>query len=219
MTQSELFPVPTVPAECWFDHNPTAEVWHCSDAPDEVYPMCERCVAHVRASLALRAAGKDDEANAADQKLGIGTNPMFSRWIDPKPARSSSCGPRTPARIVATITRSLDEMEPEEIIEYALEHLDTPEALEAAYGAVSHVWPGHYANALDFEERLRSAVQHDRASFARLALVPVKPAAMIDGETYLAARVGVSGIAAAIFNGIAAQAKQYPLLFKLEPIR
>lgn len=144
------------------------------------------------------------------------TQGMLFPEHEPVHTTGSACSPRTPARIVSTITLSLDEMQPEEIIDYALEHIDTTEAVEAAYNALAAVWPGHYANALDFEERLRAARRCEFLPLARLALVPVRPGQMVDGETYLTAELGDSTLLARVLTGPTPKTGRLSLLFRIE---
>lgn len=131
--------------------------------------------------------------------------------------RPSALAPRTPPPVVTTISRSLDEMQPEEILDYVFAFIGSPEAIEAAFRAIDKVWPGHYANALDFEERLRHARQAEHIPLSRLVLVPVKPGAMVEGETYLTAEIGTSAILAHVLNGPASRARRLSLLFRIEP--
>jgi hypothetical protein len=74
---------PLVGLECWFCHSAAVEVWGVADFPDETYPMCEKHVAHVRSSLALRTNGDDAAADVADRKVGIETRPRFCKWTEP----------------------------------------------------------------------------------------------------------------------------------------
>ena len=57
---------------CWYCRKPAVSIWFLGQA-DLAYPMCYPCETHVRRGLALRDAGRQEEADMADMRYGINT--------------------------------------------------------------------------------------------------------------------------------------------------
>lgn len=71
-------------SKCWHCGKEATSVWHTTwDAPGQEWPMCGRCGAGVMQGQRLRAAGRQREADAMDERTGIDTSGSCGRWIPP----------------------------------------------------------------------------------------------------------------------------------------
>lgn len=78
---------------CWYDGAPITEIWQTTwDDPGDIWPMCQRCVDHVRRGLRLRQAGQNDLAEQFDMEVGIDTRGLAGEWIDPSQSQAPMIG-------------------------------------------------------------------------------------------------------------------------------
>ena len=106
-----------------------------------------------------------------------------------------------------------------EIISLARKHLDRVEVCRVAFIALETFWPGYFTDANALRRLLAEIEARAAVATSPLRLVPCEINAMSEGNAYLAATFGQSGLVATVVRATeagAAKAAEYNRLFRIE---
>lgn len=122
------------------------------------------------------------------------------------------------ARAVEIITTSNSAPE---IIAAASRHTQSPEIMALAFEALQSFWPGFFSDSNALRRQLVEINARAAVVLSPLRLVPCELDEITDGNAYLAATFGQSGVVATVVQGKAGlpKARQYEAIFRIDICR